>query len=60
LAKIGPVDFEIIGVTGIVKNKKLKQNVQPAGLLSAAVWAKLIHQSIGTYVVLHVLNNANK
>ena len=31
LAKIGPVDVEIIGLTGIVKNKKQQQNIQPAG-----------------------------
>jgi len=30
LAKIGLVDFEIIGLTRIVKNKKPKQNMQPA------------------------------
>jgi len=32
LAKIGLVDFEIIGIglTRIVKNKKPKQNMQPA------------------------------
>jgi len=27
LAKIGPVHFEIIGLTGIVKNKKQKPNI---------------------------------
>jgi len=38
LAKIGLVDFEIIGLTGIVKKKK--QNMYPACLFSAARQAK--------------------
>jgi len=40
LAKIGLVDFEIIGLTGIVKKKKQKQNMYPACLFSAARRAK--------------------
>ena len=36
LAKIGPVDFEIIGRQESLKNKKQKQNIWPAGLLSSA------------------------
>jgi len=35
LAKIGRVDFEIIGLTEIAKKKKQKQKIQPTGLLSA-------------------------
>jgi len=41
LAKIGPVGFEITGLTGIIK-KKQKQNIFPPCLLSAAGWAKLV------------------
>jgi len=33
LAQIGPVDFGIIGLTEIVKNKKQQQNIWPAELL---------------------------
>jgi len=44
LAKIDPADFEIIGLTEMVKdkqiNKKQKQNAQPTGLLSAAGQAR--------------------
>jgi len=30
LAKIGPLDVEITGLTEIVENKKQQQNIQPA------------------------------
>jgi len=38
LVKIGPVDFEIIGLLSefVRKLKKQQQNIEPAGLLSAA------------------------
>ena len=38
LAKISPVDGKIIGLRGIVKNKKQQQNIEPAAAL-------LLHRS---------------
>ena len=49
LAKIGPVDFEIIGLTGIVKiNKKRNRSetYSPPCLLPVAGWDKLNFNSL--------------
>jgi len=48
LAKIGQVDFEITGLTGIVKNKKQQQNIIALRAAAAQLLGRLSNEHIYT------------